>query len=92
MPRTFQALYENGVFRPLAPIELEDRARVTLTVHVNGTKPNPFDILDDLIEWDEIPRDEGIESAPSLEEVREMLAKIPGKMSDVVIAQRDERF
>jgi predicted DNA-binding antitoxin AbrB/MazE fold protein len=32
----FEAVYENGVFRPLQPVTLPERERVTVTVEVLG--------------------------------------------------------
>ena len=32
---TIHAIYENGVFRPLEPVELPDKTEVQISVHVN---------------------------------------------------------
>jgi predicted DNA-binding antitoxin AbrB/MazE fold protein len=91
MTKTFQALYENGVFRPLGPVDLQEHSRVTVTVHVNGSEPNPLEVLDDLIEWESASACTGNDEVPSLEEVRRMLSTIPGSMADSIIAQREDR-
>lgn len=97
---TFDAIYENGVFRPLVPINLEEKAQVSLTLDGDGAgnaaaeqTDRPRDDLDDLdpeiydVEYMRWCR-ENSKNAPSLEEVREMLSKIPGSMSDLIIEER----
>jgi predicted DNA-binding antitoxin AbrB/MazE fold protein len=34
MPLTVEAIYENGVLTPAAPLPLDERQRVTVTVHL----------------------------------------------------------
>lgn len=42
MTFTTEAIYENGVLRPLQPLEgLKEHCRVTLTI-TNGDKPHPM--------------------------------------------------
>ncbi len=87
MRREIQAIYENGVLRPLETLELEEQQRIRITID-NG---NPLaDLLDtEFIEWC-ARKSEG--DVPSIEDVRQMLSKIKGSMADVIIAERDERF
>ncbi len=87
MRREIQAIYENGVLRPLETLELEERQRIRITID-NG---NPLaDLLDiEFIEWC-ARKSEG--DVPSIEDVRQMLSKIKGSMADVIIAERNERF
>jgi predicted DNA-binding antitoxin AbrB/MazE fold protein len=35
MPRTINAIYENGVFKPLEPISLREHERVTLDINLD---------------------------------------------------------
>ncbi|MBI5194963.1 MAG: antitoxin family protein [Nitrospirae bacterium] len=35
MPKTINAVYENGVFKPLEPISLKEHARVTLDINLD---------------------------------------------------------
>ena len=52
-------------------------------------------ILKDLIDWEAIEscaREVEGKDVPSIEEVRQRLAKISGSMAQVVIEERDERF
>jgi predicted DNA-binding antitoxin AbrB/MazE fold protein len=85
MTKQIDAVYENGVLRPLEPLELEEQQRVRITIE-NG------DPLADLIdtEFEEWCARES-KDAPSLERAREILSKVRGSLSDVIIAERDER-
>ncbi len=77
------AVYENGVFRPLSPVSLKEREFVTLSVQGQG---------DDLIAHEflaqharhPVPR-------ASLEEVRQMLSRIPRTAAELVDQEREER-
>ena len=40
MTTTVQAVYENGVLRPLEPVHLADKAKVTITI-ANGSRTAP---------------------------------------------------
>lgn len=48
MTKTVEAVYENGVFRPKAPVELEDKAEVRLLIE---TKPIIYDDEEDPTGW-----------------------------------------
>lgn len=88
MTRTIQAVYENGVLRPLEPVNISEYEKVTLTI-VNGSPAAPEE------EWldTEFHANCAAEADPtvSLEAVRVALAKIPGSMTEDVITERDER-
>ncbi len=88
MTRTVQAVYENGVLRPLEPVNISEHAKVTLTI-VNGSPTAGEE------EWldTEFHPSCAAEADPSvsLEAVRAALAKIPGSMTEDFIAERDER-
>jgi predicted DNA-binding antitoxin AbrB/MazE fold protein len=86
MSKQIEAIYENGVLRPLEPLDLDEYQRVTITVADEGEGEE--DLFDPAFtRWCA----EQSHNAPSLEEVRQALAKIGGSMADVVIAERDER-
>ena len=82
----FDAVYENGVLRPLNPVDLPEHERLSVIVN------RPADPLANLLDWDahELAATEGDESI-SLEAVQVALSKIPGSMADVVSTERDER-
>jgi predicted DNA-binding antitoxin AbrB/MazE fold protein len=86
MRKQIQAIYENGVLRPLEPLNLDESQRVTITIADAGEGEE--DLVDPAFtQWCA----EQSRNAPSLEEVCQALAKIRGSMADVVIAERDER-
>jgi predicted DNA-binding antitoxin AbrB/MazE fold protein len=56
MAITIQAVYENGVLKPVQPLALNERQTVLVTVHVGATaveRPSPIIPCTDpnLIEW-----------------------------------------
>ena len=85
MRKQIQAIYENGVLRPLEPLNLDESQCVTVTIADDGEGEE--DLFDPAFtRWCA----EQSRNAPSLEEVRQALAKIRGSMADVVIAERAE--
>ena len=87
MVKTFDAVYENGVLRPMEPLELLHSQHVQVTI---TTKPDPGDSIADYFkpeEWEAAKQDD-----ISLEEVRAALASINGSLSATIIESREERF
>jgi predicted DNA-binding antitoxin AbrB/MazE fold protein len=90
MQKTIGAIYENGLLRPLEPLHLEERQRVSLTIDASAVAvADDCDLLDQ-----ELLTSLAAEELPevSLEEVRLALAKIPGSMTAAFAAEREERF
>jgi predicted DNA-binding antitoxin AbrB/MazE fold protein len=88
MTKTLQAVYENGVLRPLEPLDLPEHQRVDLVLtpaaHVS---PNSEPWLDtECLELYAGDADDSI----TLEAVRQALSKIPGSLTADFIAERDE--
>lgn len=84
MQKTFEAIYENGVLRPLAPLSLANAQHVQVTiVDVDTDIASYFDAR----EWEASKHDD-----ISLQEVRVALSSIQGSLSDAVIASREERL
>jgi predicted DNA-binding antitoxin AbrB/MazE fold protein len=83
------AVYENGVLRPLQPLDLKEHQRVIVSVVKAEGEPKGPRLAVEYLE--RLKRELGDDPIPSLEEVRERLSKIPGSMADVIIAQRGER-
>jgi predicted DNA-binding antitoxin AbrB/MazE fold protein len=87
MTRTVEAVYQNGVLRPLEPLNLPENERVTVTV-TNADRPLDDDLIDtEFLAYCDTQADDTV----SLEAVREALAKIPGSLTDDIRAERDER-
>jgi len=87
MIRTLAAVYENGVLRPLEPVDLKESQRVALTI-----SDSLDDLADTWLDHDYMAAVDAMdEPEPGLEEVREALAKIPGSLSNDIRAERDSR-
>ena len=56
----------------------------------NQSKPTLEDLIDHEFIADCARQDSG--DAPTIEEVRELLAKIPGSLAEEIIADREDRF
>ena len=83
------AVYENGVLRPLQPLDLKEHEHVVVSVvKAEGEVKRPRLAVEYI---ERLKRELGDDPIPSLEEVRKRLSKIPGSMADEMIAQRGER-
>ena len=86
MPKTFEAVYENGLLRPLESLRLAERQRVSLTIDETPAPTTDDDLLDqDLLsslEAEQLPE-------VTLEQVRAALAKVPGSMTEDFVAERE---
>ena len=89
MPLQVDAVYENGVLRPLQPLDLREHEHVT--VSVVKTDPTPGRSRLDVEYIERIRKELPAEAPPGLEEVRRRLAKIPGSMAAEIVAERGER-
>jgi len=85
MTRNLQAVYENGVLRPLEPLDLREKQIVNLTIS-DGAPQEPW------LDAECLAACAGeADDTVSLDEVRAALAKIPGSLTEDFIAERDER-
>lgn len=83
------AIYENGVLRPLQPLDLTEHEHVRVSV-VKTAASGRSSLAVEYIE--RLRREQqDAEPAPGLDEVRRRLAKIPGSMAADIIAERGER-
>jgi predicted DNA-binding antitoxin AbrB/MazE fold protein len=87
MTRTLAAVYENGVLRPLEPLLLKDKQRVTVTLEDSANDPAEAWLDHEY----QAAVDASEEPEPSLDEVRKALSTISGNLSDAVRAERDAR-
>jgi predicted DNA-binding antitoxin AbrB/MazE fold protein len=88
MPRQVEAIYENGVLRPLEPLGLTEHQHVL--VSVSEANPPRSALAVEYIE--RMKREADADApAPGVEEVRRRLAKIPGSMSAEIITERGDR-
>jgi predicted DNA-binding antitoxin AbrB/MazE fold protein len=87
MEQKVEAVYENGVFRPLDPVSLHEAEQVTITISdpAGAHSRRDFDIV-------ERARQEvaAFGKVPSIEELRSALAVIPGNLSEDVVRERGD--
>jgi predicted DNA-binding antitoxin AbrB/MazE fold protein len=91
MTNHVDAVYENGVLRPLEPLPLEEHQRVRVTISsISG------DSLASLVDQSflEQARKEvaAADYIPTHEEVRRMTVMDASSWSEAIIAEREERF
>lgn len=90
MTKTLEAVYENGLLRPLEPLPLEEHQRVTVTIA--DATPAPVERWLDREYLEEVQRRRsGKGPKPTLEQVRRALSAIPGNLSDDIRAEREDR-
>lgn len=91
MTNHVDAVYENGVLRPLGPLPLEEHQRVRVTISSISD-----DALASLVDRSflEQARNEVAAAGriPTHEEVRRMTAMDTSSWSEVIAAEREERF
>jgi len=87
MRERVEVVYENGVLRPLGPLppQVHEHQHFTITIDTPGALEGRLD--DACVAAAKRDADPTV----SLEEVRGILAKVPGTLAGVVIAERAER-
>jgi predicted DNA-binding antitoxin AbrB/MazE fold protein len=89
LPLQVEAVYENGVLRPLQPLDLREHEHVVVSVvKAQGARGSTL-----AIEYIETVRRslQDANPAPDLQEVRRRLAKIAGPMAAEIISERGDR-
>jgi predicted DNA-binding antitoxin AbrB/MazE fold protein len=86
MAITFEAVYENGVLRPLESLALQNMQHVLVTISGSSATADDVSGYFEPEEWEAAKHDD-----ISLQEVRKALSTIPGSLADAVIASREER-
>ena len=90
MNRRVEAVYENGVLRPLEPLPLKEHQKVRVTV---SDTEDPLASMIDYAFVESARREIQLaDHVPSLEEVRGILSRIPGSLAADIGDQREERF
>ena len=87
MRQQIEVVYENGVLRPLEPLppQLQEHQHLTVTIDTPGRLEAMLDA--DCVAAAKREADPTV----SLEEVRRILAKVPGSLAKAVIAERADR-
>jgi predicted DNA-binding antitoxin AbrB/MazE fold protein len=87
MTRQVEAVYEHGVLRPLEPLMLGESQRVKLTISDVSTGSYSRDL--ELIEKAKAEV-AAMTHVPSIEEVQQIMSKIPGSLAEDFAAEREE--
>jgi predicted DNA-binding antitoxin AbrB/MazE fold protein len=87
MQKTFEAVYEDGVLRPLETLMLADREHVQVTISSIADPEDDVALFFPPEEW-EASKTDNI----TLEEVRNALSSIKGSLAQAAIDSREERF
>jgi predicted DNA-binding antitoxin AbrB/MazE fold protein len=90
MPIEVDAVYQNGILRPLQPLDLAENERVVVSITQEASDAGLGQLDADFIQVLR-RRLAGALPAPGLEEVRRRLSKIPGSMTADFIAEREDR-
>ena len=85
MQKTFDAVYENGVIRPLEPRVLTEYQHLTVSIpETSAERAAPW------LDHEYMAAvDSTVELEPTWEEVREALSTIPGSLADDINAERN---
>lgn len=86
--RRLDAVYENGVLRPLEPLLLKERQRVRVTVSDEASPTLKARVDRDFLEALRKSRPAGAPK-PSLTEVRRALSGLGGSLADDIRSERE---
>jgi predicted DNA-binding antitoxin AbrB/MazE fold protein len=81
MTKRLEAIYENGVLRPLEPVDLPEHQRVIVTLSEPEEDWLDTEFMDSCAAE--------VRGHVSLEAVHQILAKIPDSLAEAIIAERD---
>jgi len=89
MVQQIEAVYENGILRPLQPLHLRESDKVMVSVSLVAGGPLSAMVDHQFVAY---ARAEvaAMKDIPTLEEVQRQLSSIQGSMSEAIIAERGE--
>jgi predicted DNA-binding antitoxin AbrB/MazE fold protein len=91
MTKQVEAVYENGVLRPLEPLHLSEHQHVTVVIsdaHDMAGRSH----LDTSYITAARAEVAAMGRIPTLDEIHKITAKDPGSWADAIRAEREERF
>jgi len=91
MTKQVEAVYENGMLRPLEPLLLEEHQRVTVVIreaHALPERSHPDADYLAAVRADVA----AMGHIPTLDEIRKITAKDPSSWAEAISAEREERF
>jgi predicted DNA-binding antitoxin AbrB/MazE fold protein len=89
MTKQVEAVYENGMLRPLEPLPLSEHQHVTVTISEapeRGAQRDEAYLASVKAEVAALPR------IPTLEEIHKITAKDPTSWADAITAEREDRL
>ena len=86
MTQDVEAIYENGVLRPLEPVYLNESQRVRIMIVGDASR----DLHDRKLVERARAEIAGMTDLPTIQNVRALLSTIPGSVAEAVIAERGE--
>jgi predicted DNA-binding antitoxin AbrB/MazE fold protein len=91
MAKQVEAVYENGMLRPLEPLPLEEHQHVTVMITEARPTAERSQMDQDYLatvkaEVSALPR------IPTLEEIHKITGKDPTSWADTILGEREERF
>lgn len=92
MIQRIDAIFENGVFRPVTPVNIANGEFVSLNVETPSIPEDDMSDIGDLLDSEYMgscQRQPGV--APSLEDVQKLLSAFKGSLADRISEERDER-
>ena len=91
MTRQVEAVYENGMLRPLEPLGLDEHQQVTL--RIIDSSDDPLRPYLDLAFVESVTKEvDAMDDIPSIDEVRAATSKDPASWAEAVIAGREDRL
>ncbi len=89
MVQQIDAVYENGVLRPLQALNLRESERVRLSVS-SSVSNSTEDLIDQTLLQYARARAASLDRVQSIDEVRERLAQIEGSLAELIISEGGE--
>lgn len=91
MIKQVEAVYENGMLRPLEPLSLEEHQHVTVVISEAHAVPERSHMDADYLA---AVRAEvaAMGSIPTLDEIHRITSKDPSSWAEAIVAEREERF
>jgi predicted DNA-binding antitoxin AbrB/MazE fold protein len=90
MTKRVEAVYENGVLRPLEPLPLSENQLVSIVV--SDSAGDPLASMIDQVFVDSARAEVAARRIPTHEEVRRMTAGDTGMWAEAIVKGREERF
>jgi predicted DNA-binding antitoxin AbrB/MazE fold protein len=81
MTKRVEAIYEDGVLKPLEPVNLPEHQRVTVTLNAPEEDWLDTEFMDSCAAE--------VKERVGLDEVRRILSKVPDSLAEAIVAERD---